>query len=93
MEGRGEAERQAWEAQVDEAVAVVSVAGEEAAALLARRRRRRGRGTEVEEDRGDSGEGAVAAGRRPKSGRLRRAFRLRPLGKFPGRYLGRASAG
>ena len=52
MEGRGEAERQAWEAQVDEAVA-----GEEAAALLARRRRRRGRGTEVEEDRGDSGEG------------------------------------
>ena len=57
MEGRGEAERQAWEAQVDEAVAVVSVAGEEAAALLARRRRRRGRGTEVEEDRGDSGEG------------------------------------
>lgn len=51
-EREGEAaERLAWEAQVDEAVAVVSVVGEEAAALLARRRKKR-RGTEAEEEEG-----------------------------------------
>lgn len=56
MEEREEAERLAWEAQVDEAVAVVSVAGEEAAALLARRRRE-GEGEEEEQKGGDESSG------------------------------------
>jgi len=71
-EAEAEAEQLSWEAQVDEAVAVVSIAGEEAAALLARKKKEEGGNDENENESSDFF-GAVDVGDESQISALREA--------------------